>query len=213
MKMKNRKQTGEMLSKLLHNYENSDALVLAIPRGGVIVGSQIAKLLNLSLELIITKKISHPQDENVVIGAIAQDGNPVFISRDTSQIEMKWLNEQVRNSREEIAHRHELYHKNNQPLNIEDKEILLVTDGILSGLSVMAAIEECQRLRARSIVVVTPSISIDAALAIQPMVKKLVSLTVEETLKETVDEYYEDEQEITDETVIAVLEEFAGAKQ
>ncbi len=210
MKLKNRAQAGEMLSKLLTNYQNSEAIILAIPRGGVLVAAPIAKALNLELDIIITKKILHPHDEHRAIGAIAQDGNPVFMSSDTSDIEMKWLNQQVRESRKEIAHRHTIYNKENIPLDLENKDVLLVTDGILSGLSAMAAIEECERLKTNSIVLVTPSLSVEAGLNLSPMVKKLVSLTVEEKTRKSVDDYYEDEEEITDSDVIKVLTEISS---
>ncbi len=212
MKLRNRAQAGEMLSKLLINYQDSDAIILAIPRGGVLVGAPISKALNLDLDIIITKKILHPH-EHRAIGAIAQDGNPVFMSRDTSNIEMKWLNQQVRESRQEIAHRHTIYNKENTPLDLENKDVLLVTDGILSGLSAMAAIEECERLKANSIVLVTPSLSVEAGHNLSPMVKKLVSLSVEETTRQNVDDYYEDEEEITDGDVIKVLMEISSDKK
>lgn len=208
MKLKNRQAAGEILSKLLVMYQNPESLILAIPRGGVLVAAQIAKDLNLDLDLMITKKILHPNNPNKTIGAIAEDGNPVFESNDTTHIQLKWLNEQVKMSRDEIKHRRDLYRNSDHSLNLKNRDILLVSDGVLSGLSVLAAVEECIRLRARKVILVTPGISLDAANRLQPLLNKVVAITVEDNPVNQVEDYYSENEEVSDQDVIDTLRGF-----
>lgn len=208
MKLKSRKEAGRMLSKLLTQYENSDVLILAIPRGGVLVAIEIAKILNLDMDLIISKKILHPDHPNLAIGAIAQDGNPVFETSDTSNIELKWLNQEVLKGREEIARRHRIYNQHDSPLNLEGRKVMIVSDGTITGLSLIAAIEEVYRLKASKIIVATPGTNVEAARRLKPMVDKLVVINVDQDPVSQIDDYYELEKEIDDNVVNEALQEF-----
>lgn len=209
MKLKNRIDAAHLLSKLLSKYENSDAIILALPRGGVIVGAEISKTLNIKMDLIITEKIKHPLKTDLTIGAVAESGNPVFSSSDTTDIEYNWLNQQVREARKKINERHQIYNMDSKPLELENKTVILVDDGILTSLSVTASIEEIYRLKAAEIIVVTPTLPFSAAEKITPMVRKLVTLNVEEDPVSDITSYYETFTEVTDEMVVETLDDLS----
>ncbi|WFF71754.1 phosphoribosyltransferase family protein [Proteiniclasticum sp. QWL-01] len=91
MLFQDRKDAGQRLAQVLKKYREADVIVFALPRGGVVLGAEIARELGAPLDLIITKKIGHPMNPEYAIGAIAEDGEPVCNTREVERINEAWF--------------------------------------------------------------------------------------------------------------------------
>jgi len=207
MLFKDRKDAGVQLSeKLLKKYKNNkDALVLALPRGGIVVGDVIAKNLNLKLDLIIPRKIPSPISEELAIGAVCEDS--VYLNKELVEdfnISDEYLENQINEQKNKIQQRKKIYKKYFENLLIKNKIILLVDDGIATGATMFAAILALKKKKPKKIVVcipVGPSFTLDA---LKKSVDELVCLCEPEAFY-AISQYYENFDQVTDEEVLTIL--------
>ena len=92
---RDRVDAGEKLARLLENYKRQDAVVYALPRGGVVIGVEVAKKLKLTLDLIITRKIGHPNQPEYAIGAVAENGHAVLNKDEVSNVDEEYLKDEI----------------------------------------------------------------------------------------------------------------------
>ena len=109
MRFKNRTEAGVRLAVLLEKYADDNLVVYALPRGGVPLGVEIAKKLHAPFDLLITKKIGHPENPEYALCAIAEDGEPVCNKNEIQYIDSSWLHEEIERVRKEIERRREKY--------------------------------------------------------------------------------------------------------
>jgi predicted phosphoribosyltransferase len=153
---KNRKDAGEKLARALEKYRAENPLILAVPRGGVEVGLQVAKKLDADFSLIIARKLPFPDNPEAGFGAIAEDGS-TFILEDAYY----WLSgdtiERIKKEQvAEIRRRVKTLRGGNPLPEINGRTVILIDDGIAMGSTMMAAIELCKNREARRIVVAVP---------------------------------------------------------
>ncbi len=134
-----------------------------MPRGGVVLGVEIARLLEMPLDLIISRKIGHPNNLEYAIGAVTENGTPVYNSREVARVDPEWLEARVRREREEAKRRRERYLGGREVLSVRGKTAILVDDGIATGLTMLAAIHEVKRRKPARIVVAVPVAPEDTA--------------------------------------------------
>jgi len=202
-----RSKAGKQLAKKLMKYTKHGMLVVALPRGGVAVGSALANVLRVPLEVVIVRKLGAPHNPELGIGAISEDG-AIYLDREMidyfqiSQRELDFLKE-----REllEIERRRKLY-RNNEPLPLlTNKTVILVDDGIATGVTAQAAISAVKKQRPKKIIFVVPVCSKDAAPVIRSLVDAFVCLETPERL-EAIGSYYKDFRQVTDEEVIIFMQ-------
>jgi predicted phosphoribosyltransferase len=151
----NREEAGKLLANKLTNYkENKEVVIVAIPRGGVPVGYEIAQKLKVPLEIVLSKKIGHPFNKEYAIGAVtlencilsdaAKDVSPVYIYDETEQV------------RALLKQRHQLYYGEKNPLPLKDKIIILVDDGIATGNTMISCIQLIQLQKPLKMIVALP---------------------------------------------------------
>lgn len=164
MAFKDQIDGGKKLSiKLKHYKGDPNAIVLGIPRGGVITANEVAKFLNLPLDIIVVKKITAPGDENQAVGVINENGEGVFdrnlinsLAISPKQIQAK-TDEQIRETNRLIA----AYHGDRKPLDLSGKTAILIDDGVNTGHTMLAAIMSARKKGAEKVVVATPVIAQD----------------------------------------------------
>jgi putative phosphoribosyl transferase len=173
---KDRKDAGQQLAQALSGYGDADALVLAIPRGGVQVGYEIARALNAELSLIVTRKLPYPDNPESGFGAIAEDGS-VFIYAGAAHYVSSETIERIKEAqREEIARRIDVL-RDGRPLpEMAGRTVILVDDGIAMGSTMRASIELCKNRNAGKIVVAVPVAGERAIREIRPLVDEMVVL-------------------------------------
>lgn len=201
---RDRTHAGRLLAEELSaGYaERDDVIVLGIPRGGVILANEVARRLSLPLDIIVTSKIGAPGNPEYAIGAVDPDGevttNPYA---GYGLTELKQLAVPVH---QKITSRLDLYRGTQAPLELKGKTVILVDDGIATGLTVLSAIAYLRRHGVSSIVVAVPVIAAGAASIIRPEVDELVALEEPEVFY-AVGQFYRHFDQVTDDEVLETL--------
>lgn len=158
-KYANRYEAGKMIaSQLLKYAKHADALVLALPRGGVPVASEIAKILSIPLDIFVVRKLGVPNHEELAMGAIASGGTIVFNENILSQLHIPASAIQpVIESEQKELERRELVYRGQRPFpRLKDKSIILVDDGIATGATMRAAIKAIKQQKPKKIILAVP---------------------------------------------------------
>lgn len=209
--LKDRQDAGAQLSLLLTKYLGKDVVVYAIPRGGVVVAEPIADFLNVPMDLILAHKIGHPFHAEYAIAAVSESGHIIGSSRDLHSIDEKWLDREKERQMNEIKRKREKYLKEFAPISLKDKIAIIVDDGIATGLTMQVGILELRDFAPKKIVAVVPVSPRSTAELLKTMVDDFVALQVPEDYeyRGAVGAYYEEFNQVEDETVIAILRRHA----
>jgi predicted phosphoribosyltransferase len=200
-----RKDAGQRLAQALLKFGGEDPVVLALPRGGVVLGYEIAKMLCAPLDLAITRKIGHPQYSEYAIAAVYEGGALVQNEDEVNSVDPKWFASAVEREVREIARRRRAYLGDRPPVCVEGKTAILADDGIATGLTMMAAIQGIRAHKPKRIVVAIPITPKDTAVRLRAMADELVSLEIDARYLGSVGAYYRDFRQVEDEEVIALL--------
>ncbi len=201
---KNRVEAGLELAQMLAEFSNTDAIVLALPRGGVIVGAEVAKALALPLDIIVTLKIGAPDNPNCAIGVIDLDGHGVWNEYEVSFVDKKWLDEKVSDGTKEAMCSMELYRGKPGTLVLTGKTVIIIDDCIANGHTMRAALNYAKKLGAQKIVVAAP--------IAHPLIKcdleELVRVCTIEAPSPfySVEQYYEDFPQVSEIEVMEALD-------
>src|SRR3990167_4835110 len=142
---KNRIDAGAKLAEILIDLKNADAIVLALPRGGVVIGKEVAEALGLPLDIIVTRKIGAPGNDEYAIGAIDITGAGVWNEAERAYVDPKWLKHKIESEKKEAIRRFETYRKGMGTLNLKNKTVIIVDDGIATGLTMQSATAYAKR--------------------------------------------------------------------
>src|SRR5205085_7970844 len=136
-----RREAGQVLAEhLAHLQGHEDLLVLALPRGGVAVGFEVARALHAPLDVFIVRKLGMPGHEEYAMGAIASGGVQVMNELDGWSVDEREIAAVVAREREELARREHLYRGDREPVAIEDRTVIVVDDGLATGATMRAAV-------------------------------------------------------------------------
>jgi predicted phosphoribosyltransferase len=199
--LKDRIEAGLLLSEKLKKYQNSDTIVLAVPRGGVPVGYVIAKSLHLPLDIVLSKKIGHPNNKEFAIGAVSSDS---MILDEHPNIPKKYIDDEIIRLRQLIKEKYELYMGNRKPLDIKGKNIILVDDGIATGNTLLASINMLRKKNPAKIIVATPVIPYDNVPVFEKNTDEFVYLIASKYFR-GVGGFYEEFNQVEDAEVIQLL--------
>lgn len=153
-----RREAGRVLAQRLASYRGeSDVLVLGLPRGGVPIAWEVASYLNAPLDVFLVRKLGVPQWQELAMGAVASGGGVVFNEKlmDRLGISDDDMAETLHRETIELERREQAYRGDRRPLQIADKTVILVDDGIATGASMIAAVRAV-RHKARHVVVAVP---------------------------------------------------------
>ncbi len=184
----------------------TDLLVLAIPRGGVVVGAEVAAALSSPLDLVIPRKLAAPFNEELAIGAVTEDGavltDDALVAR--LGISKEHIDGEARRQLAEIRRRLDRY-RGRKPLpEIAGRTVVLVDDGIATGYTVRAALLSLRRRRPELLVLAVPVAPPDTLQELRPLADRTVCLESPEFFM-AVGQFYEDFSQTTDQEVIDLL--------
>ena len=205
---KDRKEAGEKLAFKLKDYKGKDAVIYALPRGGIVVADEIAKVLNCPLDILVSRKIGHPFSPEYAIGASAPDGHSIFNEKEKKEIEPKELEKIVNKEIAEAQRRDTAYLGGRKHIGAKDKIAIIVDDGIATGLTMKLAVKEIKHQNPKKIVIVVPVLPKDAAVLLRKEVDEVVSILEDENYLGAVGSYYEYFPQIEDNEVIKIMEEY-----
>jgi predicted phosphoribosyltransferase len=202
----NRQEVGRKLAEKLHTYTDTDAVVLALPRGGVPVGYEVAKSLHLPLDIVVTRKVGHPLHPEVAVCATEEHGLVLCDQGAIQQIDKNWLQKEIQNQMAEAKRRSTVYRSGRDPLPLTDKTVILVDDGIATGLTMQLAVELIKKQNPKKVVVAVPVASTDAVQRLQELADEVVTLLPPENFLGSVGAHYVAFDQTSDEEVIQALE-------
>ncbi len=203
----NREEAGKKLAKRLSAYrDDPDTIILALPRGGVVLGYEVSHALHLPLDLILVRKLGVPGQEELAFGAISLDGVKILNQHILSilRIDPRAIDRIISKEELELARRNQLYRKDLPFPNIKDKVVILIDDGIATGATMKAAIKIVALHQPQKIIVAVPLAS---SSVYQDLSDDKVELVVLETPEPFygIGMWYGEFAQLTDEQVIALL--------
>jgi predicted phosphoribosyltransferase len=208
MYFRDRDDAGEKLAHRLAYLQDTGAVVLALPRGGVVLGAIIARSLRAPLGLILVRKISHPANEEYAIGAIAENDPPLYNNGDMTAIDHDWLTHAETAARELIQSRRALYYGNDfTPPTILHKTVVVVDDGMATGLTMEAAIASVLRHKPKRTIVAVPVASHDSITLISRLVDEVIVLDNPDLFLGAVVAHYQLFEQVNDDEVTRLLRE------
>ena len=211
-RFQNREEAGRILAAKLMLYANRpDTLILALPRGGVPIGYEIARALNLPLDVIIVRKLGVPGHEELAMGAIASGGVRVLNRSVIESLRIPPDSLEAVEKREalELMRCEATYRGNRQPASVKGKTVILVDDGVATGSTMRVAISALREQHAGRIIVATPVAPPTVCWEMEALVEDFVALVMPEDFF-GVGQWYGDFTQVSDDTVYELLRK--GAK-
>lgn len=206
---KDRKDAGQQLAqKLIRHLTNQkeNPIILALPRGGVVVGYEVAKALKVPLDVLVVRKIGSPFNPEFAIGAIAECDIQI-IDQDSARVvgaTTRDLKQIINSEREELKRRAGLYRRGKSPKSLKGKTVIIVDDGLATGLTAQAAIESVHKLKAKKIILAVPVCAYETAERLKKIVDDLICLSSQHELS-AIGLYYQNFGQVTDEGVVKLL--------
>ncbi len=208
---KNRQEAGRKLAeKILKDLgvgkQENEVVVLAIPRGGVVVGKELAERLGTPLEIIITKKIGAPGNPELAIGAVGPSGEEVIDEQLAQRVgaNEEYIQKQKKIIEKEIERREkELRGDKSQP-DFKNKVIILTDDGVATGATMLAAIEVLRQHQPKKIIVAVPVIARDTVSKLEAQADAVIYLEAP-LMFFAVGQFYREFPQTTDEEVKELL--------
>ena len=154
---RDRRQAGRALAKLLDHHRGAEnLLVLALPRGGVAVGFEVAQALQAPLDVLVVRKLGFPGREEFAMGAIASGGVRVMNPMAGSGVSPRAVAEVVAREQAELIRREQLYRAGRPPLSMRGRTVIVVDDGLATGSTMRAAVLAVRQQQAARLVVAVP---------------------------------------------------------
>lgn len=201
MKFHDRTHAAYLLAEELKKYAEANAIVLAIPRGGVPLGYVLAHQLSLPLEIIMVKKIGHPFNPEYAIGSVSLTDVIITDSREASE---EYINQEVVNIRKAMKEKYSLFMDGKKPAELQGKIAILVDDGLATGNTMLACIEQVRKSKPQKIVVAVPVASEHAFSLIQNKVEEFTCLYTSADFY-AVGQFYEKFDQVSDDIVIDLI--------
>ncbi|MCS6291458.1 MAG: phosphoribosyltransferase [Nitrospira sp.] len=210
---KDRHDAGKRLAqKLLHYKGAKDAIVIALPRGGVVLGYDISLALGLPLDVLITRKLGTPLNPELAMGALAETGY-LHMNQDVMreyQVTKAQLDEVMRRQKSEIDRRLTRYRGGRALPSLKGRTVILVDDGIATGATFYASLGALIKSEAARVVAAVPVAPPRIAAELNTLVDEVVVLHTSEWFF-GIGQFYEEFPQVEDEEVIACLEEVRNA--
>lgn len=204
---KDRQDAGRQLAEKLTKFKDENPIIIALPRGGVVTGYEVAKVLHAPLDVLITRKLGAPFQPELGIGAIAPN-NVRILNLDAIRfigISKDQMEEIIQRETKEMHRRIKLYRGNLPPLDLQGKTVIVVDDGLATGVTAGAAILAIRQMTPEKIILAVPVSPIDTASRFKEEVDEFICLQQPHDFF-AVGQYYYDFDQVTDEQVISLLE-------
>ena len=215
MILKDRTQAGIQLAAELLRFKNRDPVVLALPRGGVPVGFEVARALEAPLDLVLVRKIGAPQQPELAVAAVV-DGEKMEVVINEDVLEALGLSEddvreQVKREVEEIERRRRIYLEGRERVRVRGRTALVVDDGIATGATVRAALRAVRRREPSHLVLAVPVAPPETVQLLRREVEEVVCLATPSPFG-AIGQFYVDFRQVGDDEVRDLLERAAPGR-
>jgi putative phosphoribosyl transferase len=205
MRFEDRTHAGRLLADALLDHASDDVVVLALPRGGVVVGVEVARALSAPLDLVIPRKVGHPDFPEYGIAAVAEAGEVVANEAETARVDRGWFERAVAAQRAEAQRRRAAYLGGRPAMDLAGRTAIIVDDGIATGLTMQAAVRDVRHRGAARVVVAVPVAPADAVTVLRASVDEVVTLIAPEAYQGAVGAYYRTFGQVGDDEVVRCL--------
>jgi len=202
---KDRADAAEKLTKKLSWLKNENPIILAIPRGGVVIGDVISSILGCKLDIIVSRKVGAPDNDELAIGAVMHDGSyfpNVEITR-MLNVPESFVEEEIARQRNEIERRLMKF-RGSKEYDLAGKTIVLVDDGIATGATMIVASHWIKKQKPKKLIIAIPVGPPETISKLNQIADKVVVLQSPYVFS-AVGEFYEIFDQISDEEVQKVM--------
>jgi putative phosphoribosyl transferase len=206
MRFRDRVDAGRQLADRLTRLADEEPVVVGLPRGGVPVATEIARELKAPLDIVLVRKVGAPHRSELAVGAVGEDGVTVRNRGILDELGLSWedLEEQVRRERAEVIRRAHSLRPNRPRVELTDRTVIIVDDGIATGSTVVAAMRVVRSLGARRIVLAVPVAPADTLAQLSELADEVVCLLTPARFR-AVGQWYSDFRQVPDDEVRALL--------
>lgn len=201
---KNRIEAANALARELQHYRDDHGIVLAIPRGGVPIGYIIAKKIGFDLEVLLSKKIGHPHNREYAIGAVSLNDRYVVPHPD---VPPDYIEKETENIRLRLKEMYKKFMGSRKPADLKGKTVIVTDDGIATGSTLMSILPLLRKSGGKKIIVAVPVAPQSTLNKIAPLADEILALLVPRHFY-GVGQFYEHFDQIDDETVTRLLNDF-----
>lgn len=204
---RDRFDAGELLAEGLVKFKLDTPYLLAIPRGGIIIAFPIAKRLYSSIHVLVTRKIGHPLNPEVAVGAIMPDGTAILENQLIGGLGLNRyeLERIIATEYQEVQRRQILYTHSSQKIHVKGKNVIVIDDGIATGYTIRAAIKWLKQEQAGKIVLAIPVAPPDVVQELSKDVDEIIALIQPDNFL-AVGMYYKEFPQTTDQEVTDILD-------
>ena len=196
-----RRAAGNALANALEHLKGSPTVVLGIPRGGIPVAAEIARILGIPLDILLSKKIGHPTNPEFAVGAVtAQDS---VIDAD-QHLDPSWVVAETEQIRAGLREKRRLLKGDRPDVSLSNRTVIIVDDGIATGKTLLATLPMIRRQRPARIIIAVPVAPLATYRLLLPEVDELIVLHIPRHFS-GVGAYYEDFTQVEDAEVAAIL--------
>lgn len=213
MRFKDRDEAGRKLAAALSKFKNKDAVVYAMPRGGVPLGAIVAESLGVPLDLVIVRKVGHPLFPEYAVCAVTESGERLCNEAELGVIGKEQLEALASAEAAEAGRRRLVYLDGRERVSPEGKVAIVVDDGVATGLTLRLALKEIRRNKPKTLVAAVPVIPKDVAAAVRKEADELVVLDIPAFYLGAVGAYYDDFPQLNDEEVKKIMKTSSGIKK
>ncbi|MBS3904484.1 MAG: phosphoribosyltransferase [Simkania sp.] len=214
MIFKNRQEAGKLLGLLLKDkLQAKEALVLGLPRGGIVVAYEVAKILGTPLDILCARKIGAPFNQELAIGAISAEG-AFYLFRDLIErlhVSQDYIDTAKLHAMAEAKRQLDLYRPGKKPLCLNNTVAIIVDDGLATGATMRVALLEAKQLGAKKIIMAIPVAPIDTFHDLEKFSDQSFCLQLPTDFS-SVGQFYADFSQTPDEEVMFLLEKEHGSQ-
>lgn len=201
-----RKEAGEKLASELKRFSKKGTIVLAIPRGGVVIGYEIAKKIHAPLDIVVPRKLRAPNQPELAIGAITEDGRVILDEQIVNSLNVSsdYIKIESQRQKAEIDRRIQAYKGEKKMPELTGLDVIVVDDGVATGATMKAALTSVRKRGAKSVILAVPVASLSALKMLEKDADETISLFTPQFFY-AIGQFYRNFEQTSDEEVKELL--------
>lgn len=209
-----RKEAGKLLARALKDFRAKDAVVLGIPRGGMVVAGEISRVLNLELDIVLSRKLGCPGNPELAIGSVGEDGK-LFLNEDLvsrAGADKAYLEAEKARQLDEIKNRVRLFRQSKAKVSLKGKTVIVTDDGVATGATMQAALWASRRENPGKLIAAIPVGAGESVRRLADYADEVIVLRLPRDLY-AIGQFYRHFDQTSDEEVLEILQEPAQGEK